>query len=303
MADARWRQCRPWKRWSHRPRLLHDNRTKTRHDAHDDVCVTGPCRSARLLARRPDPEVPRYWSLEATTLPRGERFETLTDAARIDDTNIARMLNFRPDLAAEIERCDEEESALACRSAHERPGAIAATSQPSCFASPRSAKAASDRDDIYARLSSGRIGSRRSEARARSAPEDPAALRFRGLVGGTEIAWLERHNLWILHCHLLAIAVLQADWVRLRKSLPDASPAAALKVQALKDFPEQLSYFQKFNSSHKPGKRGPNGRAPARPLPTERLIEWAEWMAKRRFEDFAFLFGARRRGGRICPEI
>jgi hypothetical protein len=122
------------------------------------------------------------------------------------------------------------------------------------------------------------------------------------LIGGTEIAWLARHNLWILHCHLLAIGVLQADWVRLRQSLPDATPAAALKVRALKDFAEQLSYCQKFNSSHKPGKRGPNGHARAYPLPTERLIEWAEWMAKRRFEDFAFLFGARRRGGRTVVE-
>ncbi len=123
------------------------------------------------------------------------------------------------------------------------------------------------------------------------------------LIGGTEIAWLNKHNLWILHCHLLAIGVLQADWDRLRESLPDAKPASALKVQALKDFAEQLSYCQKFNSSHKPGKHGPDGRAPAYyRLPRERLIEWAEWMAKQRFEDFAFLFGARRRGGRIVVE-
>jgi hypothetical protein len=46
--------------------------------------------------------------LRPPPLPPGERFETLTDAARIDDANIARLLNFRPDLAAEIERCDEE---------------------------------------------------------------------------------------------------------------------------------------------------------------------------------------------------
>jgi hypothetical protein len=102
---------------------------------------------------------------------------------------------------------------------------------------------------------------------------------------------------------LLAIGVLKADWDRLRKSLPDANPAAPLKVQALEDFAEQLSYCQKFNSGHKPGKHGPDGRAKVYPLPTERLIEWAEWIAKQGFEDFAFLFGARRRGGRICSEI
>jgi hypothetical protein len=88
----------------------------------------------------------------------------------------------------------------------------------------------------------------------------------------------------------------------LRKSLPDATPATALKVQALKNFAKQLSYCQKFNSSHKPGKHGPDGRADTYRLPTERLIEWAAWMARRRFEDFAFLFGARRRAGRIVVE-
>jgi hypothetical protein len=192
------------------------------------------------------------------------------------------------------------------RLAHEPPVAIAATSSPSCFASPRSTR--------------GRIRSRRYicapfqqvnweppiwNSRTERFGRTLQRSGFQGsiLIGGTEIAWLAKQNLWILHSHLLAIGVQQADWDRLRGALPDASPAAALKVQALEDFAEQLSYCQKFNSSHKPGKRGPNGRAQSYPLPTERLIEWAEWLAKQRFENFTFLFGARRRGGRICPEI
>ena len=77
--------------------------------------------------------------LRPASLPSGERFETPTDAARIDDANIARLLNFRPDLAAEIERCDEGKCA-SLPSAHEPPGAIAVTSQPSYSASPRSVK-------------------------------------------------------------------------------------------------------------------------------------------------------------------
>ena len=243
--------------------------------------------------------------LRPPSLPRGERFETLSDAARIDDANIARLLNSRPDLAAEIERCDEEGE---------------------CASLPISARAALRYRRYFTaellRIAEERKGPHQTATiymRAFSAGELEAAdlklelevLRktldrshFKGLIllGGTEVAWLARHNLWILHCHLLATRVLEADWARLRKSLPDASPAAALKVKALKDFAEQLSYCQKFNSSHKPGKRGPNGRARPYPLPTERLVEWAEWMARQRFEDFAFLFGARRRGGRIVVE-
>ena len=243
--------------------------------------------------------------LRPPSLPPGERFETLIDATGIDNANIARLLNFRPDLAAEIERCDEEGE---------------------CATLPISARAARRYRRYFTaellRIAEEREGPHQTATiylRAFPAGELEAAdlklghgvLRktlqrsgFEGsiLIGGTEIAWTTRHNLWILHCHLLAIGVPQADWDRLRQSLPDATPAAALKVRALKDFAEQLSYCQKFNSSHKPGKRGPNGRARAYPLPTEPLIEWAEWMAKRRFEDFAFLIGARRRGGRIVVE-
>jgi hypothetical protein len=243
--------------------------------------------------------------LRPPSLPPGERFEILTDAARIDDANIARLLNFRPDLAAEIERCDEEGE---CASL---PLSARAARRYRRYFTAELLRIAEEREGphqiptIYLRAFAA------SELEAADLKLEHGVLRktlqrsgFEGsiLIGGTEIAWLARHNLWILHCHLLAIGVLQADWVRLREALPDANPAAALKVQALEDFAEQLSYCQKFNSSHKPGKRGPNGRARAYPLPTERLIEWAEWMAKRRFEDFAFLFGARRRGGRIVVE-
>ncbi len=243
--------------------------------------------------------------LRPASLPSGERFETPTDAARIDDANIARLLNFRPDLAAEIERCDEEGE---CASL---PISARAARRYRRYLTAELLRIAQEREGphqiatIYLRAFPA------GELEAADLKLAHGALRktlqrsdFEGLIliGGTEISWLARHNLWILHCHLLAIGVLQADWVRLRESLPNVSPAAAMKVQALKDFADQLSYCQKFNSSHKPGKRGPDGRARAYPLPTERLIEWAERMARHRFEDFAFLYGARRRGGRIVVE-
>jgi hypothetical protein len=243
--------------------------------------------------------------LRPPTLRRGQRFETLTDAAKIDDANIARLLNSRPDLAAEIERCHEEgESAalpIGARTArryrryftaellrvageHEGPHQIATI--------------------FLLRFPAGELEAANLEIAHGALRKTLQRSGFQGsvLIGGTEIAWLTHCSRWILHCHLLAIGVRKADWDRLRKSLPNAKPATALKVQALKDFAKQLSYCQKLNSGHKPGKRGPDGGADTYRLPTERLIEWAEWMAKQRFEDFAFLFGARRRGGRIFVE-
>jgi hypothetical protein len=244
--------------------------------------------------------------LRPPSLPRGERFETLTDAARIDDANIARLLNFRPDLAAEIERCHEEGEFAA------RPISARAARRYRRYKFAELLRVAEEHEGphqiptIYLRaFPAGELGAADLELAHGALRKTLQRSGFQGsiLIGGTEIAWLAKQNLWILHSHLLAIGVQQADWDRLRGALPDASPAAALKVQALEDFAEQLSYCQKFNSSHKPGKRGPNGRAQSYPLPTERLIEWAEWLAKQRFENFTFLFGARRRGGRICPEI
>ena len=243
--------------------------------------------------------------LRPPSLPRGERFETLIDAARIDDANIARLLNFRPDLAAEIERCDEEGE---CASL---PISARAARRYRRYFTAELLRIAEELEGphqtatIYLRaLPPGELEAADLKLAHEALRKTLQRSGFEGsiLIGGTEIAWIARHNLWILHCHLLAIGVPQADWDRLRQSLPDANPAAALKVRALKDFAEQLSYCQKFNSSHKPGKRGPNGHARAHPLPTERLIEWAEWMARQRFEDFAFHVGARRRGGRIVVE-
>jgi hypothetical protein len=193
--------------------------------------------------------------LRPPSLPRGERFETLTDAAKIDDANIARMLNFRPDLAAEIERCDEEGE---CASL---PISARAARRYRRYFTAELLRIAEEREGphqiatIYLRAFAA------SELEAADLKLEHGVLRkalqrsdFEGLIliGGTEIAWLARHNLWILHCHLLAIGVLEADWVRLRESLPDANPAASLKVQALKDFAEQVSYCQKSKIQFEP---------------------------------------------------
>ena len=128
---------------------------------------------------------------------------------------------------------------------------------------------------------------------------------FKGsvLVGGTEAAWIAADRHWILHLHLLAIGVRPNSWERLRAKLGDFGHAVPLKVEALNDEARQLSYITKFTTYHRPLKRGPGGPSPAFPLPPARLEELATWWASHRFEDFAFLYGARRRGGRIALEV
>jgi len=243
--------------------------------------------------------------LRPPSLPKGERFETFADAANIDRKNIARLMAQRSDLAAEIEKYEIEltpgTSAISARASgrfriydiaerlrieeeYEGPHEIA-TIYLDAFSAGQ----------LHAAEIVRAHGALRSKLKRAGFPGSI-------LTGGTEAAWIEKHGLWILHCHLLAIGVPEEAWDRLRKSLPNAGPAVALKVQALKDPAKQLSYCQKFNSSHKPGKRLPNGKATMYRLPTARLIEWGDWVVNYRFEDFGFHFGARRRGGHIVPD-
>jgi hypothetical protein len=122
------------------------------------------------------------------------------------------------------------------------------------------------------------------------------------LVGGTEVAWSAQRDRWILHVHLLALGVPLDAWDQLRVKLPSNLPSAPLVVQSLNDLPSQISFLTKFATYHRPRER--TGQRPSRafPLPDDRLVELANWWSQYRFRDFAFLFGARRRGQRIVPD-
>lgn len=122
------------------------------------------------------------------------------------------------------------------------------------------------------------------------------------VVGGTEAAWSEPQGLWILHVHFLAIGVPDEAWARLRTALRNSGLRFPLKRQALNDVERQISYLQKFVTYHRPGSHSGSGRSRAIPLPPHRLAELARWWSQCTFDDFPFLFGARRRGGRIVVE-
>ena len=124
---------------------------------------------------------------------------------------------------------------------------------------------------------------------------------FRGsiIVGGTEAGWNARKRVWILHLHALAIGVPPEAWAELRRRLKRAPEPKPVHDAPLRDAARQLSYQQKFTTFHRPSRTG-GGRAV--PLPPPRLAELAAWLANYEFESFMFLFGARRRAGRIFIE-
>jgi hypothetical protein len=122
------------------------------------------------------------------------------------------------------------------------------------------------------------------------------------LIGGTEVDWDNATRSWTLHVHVLAIGVPPAVWKSLRKALRGIGPKFPVKVELLRDPERQISYSNKFITYFRPRQRGGAAPSPAVPLPPDRLVELASWWAKYSFEDFTFLFGARRRGGRIFVE-
>jgi hypothetical protein len=109
------------------------------------------------------------------------------------------------------------------------------------------------------------------------------------------VAWQKNHQRWLLHAQVLAIRVAAHAWKQLEAALEDSGTDDPVRVKLLRDFDEQLSYCIKFVTYHRPGRD-------YRPLPRDRLVELAAWLAQYRFEDFLFAYGARRRGGQLVVD-
>jgi hypothetical protein len=125
---------------------------------------------------------------------------------------------------------------------------------------------------------------------------------FKGslVLGGTEAAWSERQELWILHVHFLAIGVSEEAWGRLRTALRKSRLRFPLKRQALNDVETQISYLQKFVTYHRPGSYTGLGRSKAIPLPPDRLAELACWWSQYTFDDFPFSLWGSSSGRSNC---
>jgi hypothetical protein len=122
------------------------------------------------------------------------------------------------------------------------------------------------------------------------------------LIGGIEVAWLNRDRVWILHVHVMTVGVPAKAWAALEEKLADCGRSDPVDHQELVNPERWLSYALKFVTYHKPGKAGLNGDELKVPLPPDRLAELARWWGRHRHDDFVFLFGARRRGRKITVD-
>ena len=88
------------------------------------------------------------------------------------------------------------------------------------------------------------------------------------------------------------------DWAQTQKHRL-ADLGRAVVCQSLRSRAAQITYLQKFQTCHRPGEAGFNGRGRAYPMKPEQIAQLAEWTKSRRFEEFLFMLGFRRRGSRF----
>jgi hypothetical protein len=121
-------------------------------------------------------------------------------------------------------------------------------------------------------------------------------------IGGTEASYRAKENRWIVHLHLLVIGALGSTAVQLREIFAGSELGRPVVCQSLRNRAAQISYLQKFQTCHRPGEAGFSGRGRAYPMKRMQIDQLAQWTERRRFEDFLFVLGLRRRGSRFKPE-
>ncbi len=122
------------------------------------------------------------------------------------------------------------------------------------------------------------------------------------MVGGTEARYRAIDSSWLVHGHLLVVDAPAGAIDALKRTFDSGPVKYPVVSQDLVDPVDQLSYLQKFTTYHRPGEQTSTTRPRAYPLPPRPLLELLRWMAGYRFDDFRFLYGARRRGEKIVRE-
>ena len=125
---------------------------------------------------------------------------------------------------------------------------------------------------------------------------------FTAAIGGTEADFKVHEDRWVVHVHLLIVGDIDEAKPRLKKAFPDIGLGRPVFCRRLENPVAQISYLQKFHTFHRPGSPGFSGRGRAYPLKPQQVVQLAKWTERRRFEDFLFLLGLRRRGSRFVAE-
>jgi hypothetical protein len=128
-----------------------------------------------------------------------------------------------------------------------------------------------------------------------------AGLTDVAILGAFENVYRAREKEWVLHINLVVIGGRTASIEAYERSFAKSDIERPVMNVPLNHPAKQLSYVPKFTSYHRPHQREGAQKGSARPLNPPEHLALVEWMSKRSFKDFMFLFNARQGVDSIVP--
>jgi hypothetical protein len=119
------------------------------------------------------------------------------------------------------------------------------------------------------------------------------------VIGGYEIIYRAKPKTWVLHINLVIIGGMIEAVEKFKETFADSDIEKPVLIEKLEDPPKQLSYVSKFTTYHRPFKQCGSKKGPAVPLNPREHCALIAWMSRWKFQDFMFLFNARREGTTI----
>jgi hypothetical protein len=121
------------------------------------------------------------------------------------------------------------------------------------------------------------------------------------VIGGFENVYRARQKEWVLHINLVVSGGDSTAIDKFQKSFDKSEIERASMRFALNNPAKQLSYVLKFTTYHRPYQRRGSTKGDARPLNAPEHLALVQWMSKRPFKTFMFLFNARQDVNSIVP--
>ena len=119
------------------------------------------------------------------------------------------------------------------------------------------------------------------------------------VIGGYENIYRASKKKYVLHTNLVIIDGTLEAIEKFEETFLDSDIEKPVLKEELEDPLKQLSYVLKFTTYHRPFKQCGSKKGPAVPLNTREHCALVAWMSQWKFQDFMFLFNARREGAKI----
>jgi hypothetical protein len=123
------------------------------------------------------------------------------------------------------------------------------------------------------------------------------------VIGGYENVYRAQSKSWVLHLNLVIIGGKVDAIKAFEGTFCESEIDRPTMRQTLEDLKRQLSYILKFVSYHRPFAQIGSTKSTPVPLNPREHCALASWTAHWKFQDFMFMFNARREGARIVAGL